>query len=112
MTTYKDGRGKTPTVATLLLGAQLLIAAAAAFFVWFRGIESPHCGARCDYNLLYQAGVGFAIFAALVWAASATVVIFGWRLGFKSWLAPAVGMVLTIGGALVANSLASIALLY
>lgn len=96
-------------VWSLLLG---LVAVFATFLVWFRGIEVPHCGSRCDFELLYWSGMGYAIFSVAVVVSCIALVLVGWLRSSQTWWVPCAGAGALIFGLVVANMVASRALLY
>jgi hypothetical protein len=90
----------------------MLVAMVLTFFVWFRGIEVPHCESRCDFTLLYWASTGYAIFSVVVVVACISLVVAGWLKSFKTFWIPLGGASVLVVGAMVANAMASQALLY
>ena len=95
-------------IAWMLWLAQIVVAGVASALVWFREISIPHCSQSCDFELLSQTSVVFGVIAVgLVVVAGAGLVLvrsFSW-----SWAIPAVGIVVTLVGAIIANHLSDVA---
>ncbi len=90
---------------------QVLLAAVASAFVWFRSISIAHCGESCDFQLL--ANTIWAFF----WACLALVVVSGaltvlLRHRRWSWGIPVTGMTFTVAAWIIAYRITDIALLF
>ncbi len=96
-------------LALLLLAAQLIVSVVAIFFVWFQSLSSAGCDNQCDYQLIYWSAVAFIGFTALTFATTLFMVLIR-RRRRRIWIAPVVGLGLTMVAALVAYRLGSIGL--
>ncbi|MGN8552899.1 UNVERIFIED_CONTAM: hypothetical protein OHV15_09965 [Microbacterium sp. SLM126] len=96
-------------LALLLLTAQLIVSVVAIFLVWFQSMSSAGCDNECDYQLFYWSAVAFVGFTALTFVTTSLSVLIG-RRRRRIWIAPVVGLGLTLVAALIAYRLGSIGL--
>lgn len=96
---------------------QVFIAVVASVFVLFRRISIPHCELRCDFELLRSAGDIYVLYVgALIVAVGLTLLLVRGLSRATSkrwdWVLPSIGIALTVLGAVIANHVSDVAMLF
>jgi len=108
----EGGMTRPNVVAWALFATLVIVAFIASALVLLRELSIPHCGERCDFVLLAWAGYAYVAWCVIIVVASLVLLVTLQHRIRSAWTFPAAGIALVVTGAVVANRLSDVALLF
>lgn len=108
----EGGMTRANIVAWSLFATLVVVAFVASALVLLRELSIPHCGERCDFVLLAWTGYAYVAWCFIVAVASLVLLVTLQHRIRSSWAIPAAGIALVLTGAVIANRLSDVALLF